>query len=121
MHLQPIGAQLFSPLFAEPQGDPGGSVFVLLPPELLELLLEEVDELEELVPIPHGLLLFASVAHVLFSRQVACSSVGCFAQSDAHVALGFGSLHSVAFVSHRDSQLAASALEPLEPPLLDED
>lgn len=116
-----MGAQLFTPLFADPHGEPGGSSSELLPPELL---LDDDDDdelLDELVPIPQGALLDASSEHALFSRHVACDSVGFFAQIEAHVSAGSGASHSLAFASQRDSQLAASVPEPLDPPLLDDD
>jgi hypothetical protein len=117
-----MGAQLFTPLFADPHGEPGGSSCELLPPELLLDDDDDDDELlDELVPIPQGAVLDASSEHALFSRHVACDSVGFFAQIEAHVSAGSGAPHSFAFASQRDSQLAASVLEPLDPPPLDDD
>lgn len=117
-----MGAQLFTPLFADPHGEPGGSSCELLPPELLLDDDDDDDELlDELVPIPQGALLEASSEHALFSRHVACDSVGFFAQIEAHVSAGSGASHSLAFASQRDSQFAASVPEPLDPPLLDDD
>lgn len=121
MHLQPMGAQLFTPLFADPHGEPGGSSSELLPPELLLLDDDDDELLDELVPIPQGAVLDASSEHALFSRHVACDSVGFFAQIEAQVSAGSGASHSLAFASQRDSQFAASVPEPLDPPLLDDE
>lgn len=123
MHLHPIGAQLLTPLFTEPHGEPGGSsspppldpellvLLVLLPPELLL----------DVEPIPHGSVLPASAEQALFSRHAACSSVGAFEQSASHVADGSSAPHSVAFVSQRLWQFAAAVVVPplLDPPLLE--
>lgn len=120
LHLQPTGAQLLTPPFFAPHGEPGGSSVDELP-ELDEVLpeLEELEELEELVPPLDEPLLLAPMPHgrspllvrswqLLFSRQVACASVMRMLQSASHVSDGSGELHSVAFTSQRALQLAAS-------------
>ena len=120
-----MGAQSFTPSFADPHGEPGGSP--LSPPLEPELLEEPVvlppELLLDVEPIPQGRVLPESAEHVLFSRHVACSSLGAFAQRLSQIAGGSSALHSVAFASQRLWQLAAAVVvvppPPLEPPPLD--
>jgi hypothetical protein len=128
LHLQPMGAQLFTPPFASPQGEPGGSVFDVLPElelpldvDVLDVVDPLLDELVVFEPMPHGGSFPARAWQSLFSRHVACDSVIFIEHSSEQVAEGLSAPHCVAFASHRELQLAASGSPELDVLPLDDE